>query len=277
MQPLVSIIIPCYNQGLYLKEALQSLENCDQDLYEVIIINDGSTDEYTNNYTKNLQESGYNIIFQENKGLATARNTGIKLANGEFILPLDSDNKIHPEYLTAAIEIFKEMPDVAVVYGNAMYFGEQQGLWKVGDFNLQRLMLYNYIDACAVIRKTIFEKVGLYDVNMKKQGMEDWDMWLRIGFAGYNFYYIDKTVFDYRVVKNSMSKMFVKDYGNPNLIENYVHSKFPNKMGHNWIVDLYVKRFKKNPLLFIAKLILRTYFHAYYERLLSKNKIRNGL
>lgn len=277
MYPLVSIIIPCYNQGQYLEEVLQSLSLCDKNLFETIIINDGSTDDYTNTYTKQLQQSGYQVVFQENKGLAGARNTGIALAKGEYILPLDADNKIRPDYLTIAIEVFGKNPEVAVVYGDACYFGERQGLWKVGKFNLQKMMLYNYIDACAVVRKNIFEKLGPYDSNMKKQGMEDWDLWLRIGFAGYQFHYVEQALFDYRVAKNSMIKLFVNEYGNPNSVENYVHSKFPDKMGHEWIVDLYVRRFKKQPILFIAKLILRTYFPSYYKRMLIKNKIRNGI
>ena len=277
MDPLVSIIIPCFNQGHYLEEALASLSHCEQDLFEVIIINDGSTDEYTNSYTRKLSESGYHVVFQANKGLAGARNAGIALAKGEYILPLDADNKILPEYLTMGIEILKAQPNVAVVYGDANYFGERQGIWKVGEFNLQKLMLYNYIDACAIIRKSVFDKLGLYDPYMKKQGMEDWDLWLRIGFSGSQFHYIEKPLFEYRVVKDSMIKLFVNNYVNPNSVENYIHSKYPDKMGHPWIVDLYSRRFKKQPILFITKLIIRTYFPSYYKKLLSKNKIRNGI
>jgi glycosyltransferase involved in cell wall biosynthesis len=277
MKPKISIIIPCYNQGLFLKEALESVLQCDKALYELIIVNDGSTDDYTNRYTKELANQGYHVVFQDNKGLAGARNAGINQARGEYILPLDADNKVRKEYLTRAIEVFESNSDIAVVYGNALYFGERAGIWKVGEFNLQRLMLYNYIDACAVIRKSVLEKTGLYDTEMEKQCLEDWDLWLRIGFAGYDFRYIDEILFDYRIVHNSMSKVFTRTYANPNLIEKYIHSKYPKRMGHEWIVKHYVGRFKKNPFLFTGKLILRTYFHGYYKRLLNKNKIRSGL
>lgn len=276
MLPKISIIIPCYNQGQYLNELLQSVKACDENLFEVIIINDGSTDEATNAVCKDLQTQGYIVIFQENKGLSGARNTGINLAKGKYILPLDADNKIRPEYITKSIEILDEKEEIAVVYGNAGNFGERSGVSKPGPFNMQRLMLANYIDACAVIRKSVFDRVGLYDTNMKL-GWEDWDLWLRIAFADCNFYYIDEILFDYRVTGNSMSKTLYNNYQKPNGIENYIHKKYPGKMGHVYIANHFTKRFKKNPFLFIAKLFLRAYFPSYYNKLLSKNKIRNGL
>src|SRR5688500_12631026 len=98
--PAISVIIPCYNQGHYLREALESLEKCNQELFEIIIVNDGSTDSFTNEYTKELESRGYKLIFQQNTGLGQARNNGIKQAVGKYILPLDADNKIYPDYLT---------------------------------------------------------------------------------------------------------------------------------------------------------------------------------
>jgi glycosyltransferase involved in cell wall biosynthesis len=276
MEPQVSVIIPCYNQGHFLKDALDSLQHCDTSLFEIICINDGSTDEFTNNYCKQLQNQGYHVVEQQNMGLSAARNKGIALARGKYILPLDADNKIRPDYITKSIAVLNANTDVAVVYGNAVYFGEQQGIWKQGDFNMQRLMLSNFIDACAVIRKSVLEELNLYDTSMK-WGWEDWDLWLRIAFAGYKFHYIDEVLFDYRIVKNSMSKTLYNNYEKPNLIENYVHKKYPAYMGQQWIVDHYIRRFKNNPLLFIGKLFLKSYFPVYYSRLLVKHKIRNGL
>src|SRR5262245_16412104 len=106
--PLISIIIPCFNQGHFLKDALLSLEKCDKNLFEIIIINDGSTDESTNRYLRELSDQGLHVIFQNNTGLGQARNNGIMEAKGKYILPLDSDNKIRPEYLIKAIEILEK-------------------------------------------------------------------------------------------------------------------------------------------------------------------------
>lgn len=277
MNPRVSIIIPCYNQGEFLQETLASLKNCPKYLYEVIIVNDGSTDQFTNNYIKELKRHGYTVLEQENKGLAAARNAAIHAASGEFILPLDSDNRIKPGYLTNGIAIMDSDLSIAVVYGNAEYFGGRQGIWNPGKFNLQRLMLSNYIDACALVRRSVLEQVGYYDTGMKYMGWEDWDIWLRIAFAGYKFHHLEKVVWDYRVADNSMSKQVYNSYEKPNHLEKYVNDKYPQWMGHDYIIEHFVKRFKASPLKFIQKLIIRAYFPDFYNKLLRKNKIRRGI
>ncbi|RYZ79074.1 MAG: glycosyltransferase family 2 protein, partial [Moraxellaceae bacterium] len=154
MSVRVSVIIPCYNQGHFIREALASVAACDQTLIEVIIVNDGSTDPDTNKIMRELAEQGMHIIFQENKGLAAARNAGISASKGEFILPLDADNKIYPAYIEKGLAAMDADASIGVVYGNANYFGAKSGDWKPGVFNLQRLMIANFIDACAVIRKS---------------------------------------------------------------------------------------------------------------------------
>jgi len=273
----ISIIIPCYNQGHFLRETLESVALCDKTLYELIIVNDGSTDEATNEFLRSLQKEGFNVIFQENKGLAGARNAGINQANGEFILPLDSDNKIRPIFLTEGIKLMDSNPDIAVVYGNAQYFGEKTGVWEPGNFNLQKLMISNYIDACALIRKSVLDKVGFYDTNMQYMGWEDWEMWLRLSSKGYKLQYLPLILFDYRVVVNSMSKQVYNTYKKPNTLENYVNLKYPYFMGHDHIYEFVTNRFKAAPIKFIIKLFLKTYFPAYYKKLLAQNKIRNGI
>jgi len=276
MAAIVSIIIPCYNQGHFIDDVLASIKDCNSDLYELIIVNDGSTDQSTNDKLRELKAQGYPVIFQDNKGLSGARNTGIQAATGKYILPLDADNKVRPAYLTRAIELLDANPGVAVVYGNAEYFGERTGIWKTGAYNMQKLMIANYIDACAVIRRSVLDQVGLYDTNMKL-GWEDWEMWLRISFAGYEFRYVDEVLFDYRVGNTSMSKTLYNNYAKPNSIENYVHEKHAGRMGHPFITAHWVKRFKQSPVLFVTKLILMSYFPHYYNKLLKQNKVRNGL
>lgn len=85
-KPIVSIIIPCYNYGHFIAETIASVEKCDPRLYELIIINDGSTDLQTCEILRDLEEKGYRVINQENKGVSAARNTGIAAAAGKYIL-----------------------------------------------------------------------------------------------------------------------------------------------------------------------------------------------
>jgi glycosyltransferase involved in cell wall biosynthesis len=201
----VSIVIPCFNHGEMLRETLESVERArNANLAEVIIVNDGSTDPTTCAYFEELSHSAYKVIHQPNRGLGPARNTGIKAAQGEFILPLDSDNYIREPYLNSGVNVLLERPDVGVVYGDAEYFGERSGRWHVADFDLCRMVKMNYIDACALYRKSIWESLNGYDEDMPWMGWEDWDFWMRVAVSGWRFVRLDEIAFEYRVRKGSM-------------------------------------------------------------------------
>ncbi|MDY6940977.1 MAG: glycosyltransferase [Cyanobacteriota bacterium] len=205
---LISIVIPCFNHGEFLAEAIQSIEAYPEPIYEIIIVNDGSTDTKTQDTIADLKQRKqckYIILEQTNQGLAAARNAGIEVARGEYILTLDADNKIRSNYLEKGIEILQQYPKVGVVYGNAGWFGEKRGIFQVPNFDLPRLLLGNYIDACAIFRKQVWQDCGGYDPNIpEKLGYEDWDFWLSAVEAGWEFYHLKEVTFEYRVRRNSM-------------------------------------------------------------------------
>jgi glycosyltransferase involved in cell wall biosynthesis len=201
----ISIVIPCYNHGKMLCEALESVEKVrNSNLLEVIIVNDGSTDAETCKLFQELTDSKYKIIHQPNRGLGAARNAGIQIAQGEFILPLDSDNRIREAYLTHGVRVLMENPQIGVVYGDAEYFGEKIGVWQVPEFNLPELTKMNFIDACALYRKSVWESIQGYDQTMPWMGWEDWDFWLRAAACGWIFSHLNEIAFDYRVRSGSM-------------------------------------------------------------------------
>lgn len=201
----LSVIIPCYNQGEFILEAISSVRECQDEIYEIIIVNDGSTEASTLKVLSYLKDNGYHVINQTNQGLAAARNNGIKAAKGAYILPLDADNKIRSAYITKAVEILDKHPEVGVVYGNAEFFGEKTGIHVVPDFNINLILLGNYIDACAVFRKIVWKECGGYDTKIPdKLGYEDWDFWLGAAEKGWKFYHINEVLFDYRIRSNSM-------------------------------------------------------------------------
>lgn len=272
---LVSVVIPCFNQGKLIDEALESLKQCDPSAYEVIIVNDGSTDEYTNTRLSQLKAEGYKVIFQENKGLGGARNVGIKAAVGNLILPLDADNKIYPGYINECPRLFDLHPEIAVIYGNGKYFGEKQGVFKPGPFSLQKLMIGNFIDACALVRKSVIEEVGYYD-EMKIMGLEDWDLWLRIGFRGYSFHYKDEVLFDYRVAKGSMISQLNKNIARQNEIESYFKNKYAGKLDFEFVNNYFIGKIKRKPFSFFYRLLFKKFFPGKYERLIREHKIYNG-
>ncbi len=204
--PAVSVIIPCYNHGRYIREAIVSVEQCDSTLYEIIIINDGSTDAQTLTVMADLQAEGYQVITQENQGCAASRNKGISLACGRYILPLDADNKIYPEYIPLGIKILDRQPEVAVVYGRPELFGDisTREYPEVFDFDLHRLIVNNYIDTCAVIRKSAVLECNGYDTHVPHNTWEDWDLWLSLAAKGWEFHFEDARLFSYRILANSL-------------------------------------------------------------------------
>ena len=219
------------------------------------------------------------MIDQVNKGLAGARNTGIALAKGDYIMLLDADNIVERSFLDKAVKLFEEDPNIAVVYSDAEYFGSKAGKWEVGEFNLQKLMINNYIDACAIVRKKVFDELGGYDTHMKeiKSGWEDWEMWLRIAFSGRQFRYIPETGFKYRVNSDSMIGGIAGSYEARNKLTAYLHDKYPAHLGHQHITKFVVKRFKPHPIKFIAKLSMITWFKKYNQKLVGQNRIIKGL
>ena len=226
----VSVVIPCFNHGEYLPEAVASVEAVGRDDVETIVVDDGSTDERTIREMDRLTGRGIRVIRQENRGLAAARNAGIRAARGELILPLDSDNRIREAYLVEGVKILREATDVGVVYGNAEYFGERTGIWEVPAFKISEIVKGNSIDACALYRKSVWESVHGYDEAMPWMGWEDWDFWLRVAARGWNFARLEAIAFDYRVRGGSMieetNRHMDELYG-------YILGKAENKMARD--------------------------------------------
>ncbi len=202
--PAISVIIPCFNHGEFLLDAVASVTSIPRNDIELIVVDDGSVDERTRKQIDRLQAKGIHIIRQQNKGLASARNAGIRTSKAPYILPLDADNRIRPAYIEQGIQTLNANPKVGVVYGDAEYIGMRTGRWNVGPFNRDLLLRWNFIDACAVCRRSIWEQNRGYDGTMPVQGLEDWDFWLGAVEHGWEFAYVPEILFEYRVCENSM-------------------------------------------------------------------------
>jgi glycosyltransferase involved in cell wall biosynthesis len=200
----VSVVIPCFNHGEFLAEAVASVVNLRGCNIELIVVDDGSTDQRTREEMEKLAADGIKVIRQENKGLAAARNAAILASRGEYILPLDADNRLRPGWIGHGIPILESNSQVGVVYGDAEYFGARNGRWITGPFDPDRLLLWNYIDACALYRRSVWEQNHGYDGTMPVQGFEDWDFWLGALEHGWQFAYMPEVFFDYRYAVESM-------------------------------------------------------------------------
>jgi glycosyltransferase involved in cell wall biosynthesis len=227
-----SAVVPCYNQGEFLLDAIASLETCQEELIEVcaieiVIVDDGSTEPLTQQVLGALERQGYRVLRQANAGLATARNTGIAAATGRYILPLDADNRVRPAYFAVSREVLGRNPAIGVVYASAQVFGETTGIWTAEPFDGDRLSQANYIDACAPFRKAVWEMCGGYDPALP--AFEDWDFWLRAHHHGWRFAACPEVIgFDYRVRSRSLSQ----DYGQDRYaaIAAYIQQKHPQRL-----------------------------------------------
>lgn len=272
--PQVSIIIPCYNHGEYLEEALNSIVVSDKrGISEVVIVNDGSTDLFTLSVLEELSKQGWKVIHQPNQGLAAARNTGIFNTSAPFVLPLDADNKLMEGYLTNGLDLLKRT-EAAAVYGDALYFGDKNGVWKNKSFKVQNLLLENHVDACALIRRESLLKVGGYSLGMPSNGYEDWDLWLKMVAQGYTLAYLSEPCFEYRVLKNSMVKSLNKNRQKSNELLDYIHQKFDTLLSPEGLELFILSQFKKNPLAYVLKLLLKSYCPKIYENLYRRNLVR---
>jgi len=203
-RPKVSVVIPCFNHGEFLPEAIASVTAAKRDDVEIIVVDDGSTDERTRSETDKLIARGIKVIRRENWGPAAARNTAILASQGEYIFPLDADDHIRPGCLDHGIRILDASPEVGVVYSDGEFFGIRTGRWHIGPFDRDRLLQWNYIAACALFRRSIWVQNGGYDEAKVVQGLEDWDFWLGALQHGWQFAYVPEVFFDYRVATESM-------------------------------------------------------------------------
>jgi hypothetical protein len=220
----VAVVIPCFNHGEFLLEAIASVERTVSVPYRLIIVNDGSHDRHTLEIFARLRSAGYYIVDQENRGLAEARNRGIREANCDFFLPLDADNLLRPGFVESSLDVLARDPSIMGVYGDRCEFGLRSGRVMVGVPDLNRLLCGNYIDACAVIRHEALSACNGYDAEMPVQGMEDWDLWLSMLERGFTLHRLDMETFDYRVRPDSMQSKA----GDPEVqsaVERYVLAK----------------------------------------------------
>jgi glycosyltransferase involved in cell wall biosynthesis len=227
--PVVSVIMPCYNQGRYLDEAVESVLAQTYQNFEIIVINDGSTDAETIEILRDYQKPGVAILHTENRGPAAARNTGIEQARGQYILPLDADDRIAPTYLEQAVKILDENSNVGIVYCEAEFFGEKTGKFDLPGFNFPGILLGNMIFNSSFYRKTDWEKVGGYKDNYR--GWEDYDFWLSLLELGREVIRIPETLYFYRQINtsrsNSMNRQnWVEDY--TRLFQNHPNLYIPN-------------------------------------------------
>jgi glycosyltransferase involved in cell wall biosynthesis len=203
--PRLSVILPCYDDGEYLIDAVASAER-NAPAAELIVVDDGSTQPRTREVLAALREAGHRVIEQSHSGLSAARNRGIAAAAGDYILPLDADNRLLPGFAAEAMALLDADPAAGVVYGDRRELGARSGDVAVPEFQLPRMLWSNDVDACAVFRRAVWTDAGGYDSAFTE--WEDWDFWLGAAARGWRFIRIPRPTFEYRVRPDSLLQRF---------------------------------------------------------------------
>jgi glycosyltransferase involved in cell wall biosynthesis len=201
----VSIIIPCYNSGATIDRTLNSVTSQSWKDIEIIVINDGSSDKITNDKLNQIsRKKNIMLVNQSNLGLASARNSGISVANGDFILPLDADDWLEPDAISRMVLIAHEKGRNTVVYSDLRLHGEISGVKKAFCNPVEQLFS-NQLPYCMLFPREILEEVGGYDKNFTF-GFEDWELNIRLLQNGYDFCNAGGVLFNYWVSKKGMLK-----------------------------------------------------------------------
>ncbi|NQU04687.1 MAG: glycosyltransferase, partial [Calditrichaeota bacterium] len=207
-KPDVSVIIPLYNLGLYLPEALGSVRKQTHHNWECIIVNDESTDnsaEIAQTLIEEYNDPRIRMVHQENRGLSGARNTGIRLAKGEFLVTLDPDDSVTPDYFKIGCETMRKQVDLGWVYPVTLQYGAMNRFWSFRAFDPLKLLARNINPCHAMQRKALWEDVGGYN-ELMLLGYEDWDYWLSALEKGWRAELIPHIMLLYRKRKSSMLK-----------------------------------------------------------------------
>ncbi len=211
MRPAVSIIIPCYNQAHYLSDALYGILGQTFTDWEALIVNDGSTDN-TAEIVSQFTDPRIRYIYQENRGLGGARNTGIRAAQSEVIALLDSDDLWGPEYLEEMLDRLNRHPEAAAVYCGFEYINSQgqpvgrPSVKTVRPEAFHQALIYEgnwLVPSCVIFREQLADEVGFFDESLL--GVEDTDLWVRLSEC-HVFVGLPKVLARYRLHDTNMSK-----------------------------------------------------------------------
>ena len=247
--PLVSVITPTFNRSDFLPESIDSVLAQTYQNFQLIIVDDGSTDSTREVVEPYLTDQRIKYFYQSNQGQSVARNKGISESSGEFICFLDSDNAWLPNKLDRSLLEFSRFPQSDIVYGDGILIDEKSA--EIGKNTMKRysgrithhLLKDNFVSMnTTMTRRKCFDELGSF--NESDRVAEDYELWLRLARKNFIFFGINKILTFYQVRKNSLSSNHLNKIKNAFLI----YSKFNN---FNYvesllnILILYLNAFKK--------------------------------
>ena len=218
----VSIVIPCYNPGRWLLDAVASARAQTYAQVEIVLVDDGTSQADALDYIRSAATHVDRLLRQSNRGLPAARNAGVRAAGGRFIVPLDADDIIEPRYVAECVAAISAA-DSAFVYTDCRVFGDRRYLETLPEYNLYDLLDRNSLTYAALIRREDWELAGGYDESMR-DGYEDWEFWLRLGAANRFGRRLPQPLFRYRRRKGSLYEVALAHHEE---IVAYIRSRHP--------------------------------------------------
>lgn len=209
---LVSVILTCFNQEQYLAEALESVLNQSYPNWECVIMNDGSIDhseEIALQYVG--KDKRFVYVHQKNQGVVAARNNAIKVSKGDYILPLDGDDKIAPSYLEQAVKVLDNDKGVILVCCGVEKFGDESGPFLLPEINIRNLLRGGCCVSSSMFRRETFDLVGGYKAEMK-DGLEDWEFFISLLETGGKAHQLHQTLFYYRILNQSRNNRITENH-----------------------------------------------------------------
>ena len=198
----ISIIIPIYNMEAYLAQTLESVAALSYPNLEVVLVDDGSTDNSASIAQQYATQHAHVHFFQQaNQGVAVARNIAIAQASGCYIFPLDGDDLLHEGFLQEAATILDQRAEVKVVCGSDQFFDQKQGPWRLPPFDIKLLARKNILNASALYRKADYLQTIGYDSTLPWN--EDWGFWISLLKTGGEVVRLTRPAISYRIRSHS--------------------------------------------------------------------------
>ncbi len=191
---LVSIVVPCYNYGRFLGEAIESALAQTYRPLEIIVVDDGSTDDTAQVAVRYPVQ----LLSQPNTGVCVAVNSGVHASHGEFVMRLDADDVLAPTYVEEMVAALTQDPQADLAYSHGTYFGAATGPFPLRPFGPDALAEGAHVTCLAMIRRSGFDRVGGYDPSMATLRCEDWDLWLSFADRGMYGVIVDRPLWGYR-------------------------------------------------------------------------------
>jgi len=204
-KPKVSVIVACYDLGQYLDEAVNSVLAQTYRNFEILIIDDGSSDPATQALLAGYDRPQTQVLRMPHRGVSAARNFGLANATGEYACVLDADDWLDPTFLEKTMDVFQADSSLTFVSTWLRTFGDEQWEWKPERCDLPTLLWEDTVLTAALVRRDAVLAVGGYDTRMPVQGEEDWDLWLTLVERGFQGTILREVLFNYRRRPGSLS------------------------------------------------------------------------